>query len=46
MHRILKNEGALAIYDGMGDKTLKYTDRLFSLTEKGEKLLRFEKITR
>ena len=43
MHRVLKNEGILAIYDGMGDKTLKYTDRLFSLTDKDEKLLKFEK---
>lgn len=44
MHRILKSEGALAIYDGMGEETLDYTDELFELTGQDEKLLRFEKI--
>lgn len=43
LHRVLKREGALVIYDGMGDKTLEYTGNLFTLTRKDEKLFKFTK---
>ena len=44
LHRVLKNEGALVVYDGMGDKTLEYTSDLFSLSGNDEKLYKFVKI--
>ncbi len=44
LHRVLKREGILAIYDGMRDRVLSYTTGLFSLTERNGKLLRFAKI--
>ncbi len=44
LHRVLKDGGYLAIYDGMGKKTLEYTRNLFSLTDYDEKLFRFAKI--
>lgn len=43
MHRVLKSEGVLAIYDGMRDEILSYTKGLFSLTGRDDKLLRFVK---
>ena len=45
LHRVLKREGILAIYDGMGEKTLDYTTDLFSLTERDDKFFRFAKIS-
>ena len=44
LHRVLKREGVLAIYDGMRDRVLSYTMGLFSLTGRDGKLLRFAKI--
>ncbi len=44
MHRVLKGEGVLAIYDGMRDRVLSYTAGLFSLTGKDGKLLKFAKL--
>ncbi len=44
LHRVLKREGVLAIYDGMRDRVLCYTTGLFSLTGRDGKLLRFAKI--
>ncbi|MFC1916652.1 class I SAM-dependent methyltransferase [Chloroflexota bacterium] len=44
LHRVLKKEGILAIYDGMRDRVLSYTAGLFSLTGRDGKLLRFTKI--
>ena len=44
LHRVLKREGILAIYDGMRDRVLSYTTGLFSLTERNGKLLKFAKI--
>lgn len=43
LHRVLKKEGVLAIYDGMKDKVLEYTQNLFSLSERDGKLLTFVK---
>jgi len=43
LHRVLKREGVLAIYDGMRDKVMDYTEGLFSLNGKDDKLLRFVK---
>ena len=43
IHRVLRKEGILAIYDGMKDKVLSYTDDLFSLNNKDGKLLRLVK---
>lgn len=43
LHRVLKEEGALAIYDGMRERVLSYTNGLFSLTERNGKLLKFTK---
>ncbi len=45
LHRVLKREGFLAIYDSMGEGVLSYTSGLFSLTERDNKLLRFAKIS-
>ena len=43
LHRVLKKEGILAIYDGMGAKVLNYATGLFSLTERDGKLFKFVK---
>ncbi len=43
LHRVLRSEGTLAIYDSMGDEVLDYTKDLFSLIGRGDKLLRFVK---
>lgn len=45
LHRVLRNEGILAIYDGMREKVLSYTDGLFSLTGRDDKFFRFSKIS-
>ena len=42
-HRVLKSGGVLAIYDGMRERVLRYTNGLFSLTERDGKLLKFTK---
>ncbi len=44
LHRVLKKEGILAIYDGMKDRILSYTVGLFSLIGRDGKLLRLAKI--
>ena len=44
LHRVLKREGILAIYDGMRDRVLSYTTGLFSLPRRDGKLLRLAKI--
>ena len=43
LYRVLKTEGVLAIYDGMRDDVLSYTEGLFSLNGKDGKLLKFVK---
>jgi ubiquinone/menaquinone biosynthesis C-methylase UbiE len=43
LRRVLKEEGTLAIYDGMGDKVLGYTKDLFTLNGREGKLLTFIK---
>ncbi len=43
LHRVLRNEGTLAIYDGMREKVLEYTTDLFTLTGRNGKLFRFGK---
>ncbi len=43
LYRVLKREGFLAIYDGMGEKALDYTDTFFSLIDRDDKFLRFSK---
>lgn len=43
LHRVLRKDGVLAIYDGMKSKVLKYTDGLFSLTLESGKLYKFVK---
>ena len=43
LHRVLRNNGVLAILDGMRDDVLSYTDGLFSLAMKDGKLLKFTK---
>jgi ubiquinone/menaquinone biosynthesis C-methylase UbiE len=45
LHRVLRSDGVLAIHDGMRDKVLDYTNGLFSLIERDDKLLRFVKIS-
>lgn len=45
LHRVLKPDGALVIYDGMRKKILEYTPDLFSLTERNGKFFKFAKIT-
>jgi ubiquinone/menaquinone biosynthesis C-methylase UbiE len=45
LHRVLRREGILAIYDGMGDRVLSYATDLFSLTGRDGKFLRFAKIS-
>ncbi len=44
LHRVLRREGVLAIYDGMRGKVLSYTTGLFSLIRRDGKLLRLAKI--
>ncbi len=43
LHRVLRREGVLAIYDGMRERVLSYTNGLFSLTGRDGKLLKFIK---
>ncbi|MFC2035039.1 class I SAM-dependent methyltransferase [Chloroflexota bacterium] len=43
LHRVLRGEGILAIYDGMRKKVLNYTNDLFSLSERHGKFLKFTK---
>ena len=43
LHRVLRSEGVLAIYDGMREKVLNYTNGLFSLVRRDDKLLKFTK---
>ncbi|MBM2824626.1 MAG: ubiE 7 [Dehalococcoidales bacterium] len=43
MHRVLKKDGVLAIYDGMRERVLDYTTGLFLLTKRDDKLLRLTK---
>ena len=43
LHRVLKRDGTLAIYDGMQDRILDYTGGLFSLSERDNKLFKFLK---
>ena len=43
LHRVLKAGGTLAIYDCLRDKALAYTEGLFSLAEKDNKLLKLVK---
>ena len=45
LHRVLRRQGVLAIYDGMRDKVLDYTTGLFSLIGNDGKLLRLAKIS-
>ncbi len=44
LHRVLRREGVLAIYDGMRERVLSYTTGLFSLAGRDDKFLRFTKI--
>ena len=44
LHRVLRREGVLAMYDGMREKALNYTTGLFSLSGREDKFLRFAKI--
>jgi len=44
LHRVLRRDGVLAIYDGMRGKVLSYTKGLFSLIGRDGKLLTFGKI--
>ncbi|MFH1382739.1 MAG: class I SAM-dependent methyltransferase [Chloroflexota bacterium] len=46
LHRILKENGTLAIYDSMRDRLLSYTSGLFDLAGSDAKLYRFTKITK
>jgi len=43
VHRVLKQGGILAIYDGMRDKALIHTEGLFTLADKDSKLLKLVK---
>ena len=43
LHRVLRKEGILAIYDGMRERVLSYTNDLFYLTGRDGKLLKFVK---
>jgi len=45
LHRVLRKEGALAIYDGIRERVLSYTNGLFSLTGRDDKFFRFAKIS-
>ena len=44
LHRVLKSGGILAIYDGIRDRVLDYTEGLFSLAEKDNKLFKLVKV--
>ena len=44
LHRVLRKEGTLVIYDGMRDKVLNYVAGLFSLSERDGKFFGFTKI--
>ena len=44
LHRVVKREGLLAIHDGMRDEVFNYTNGLFCLTGRDDKLLTFAKI--
>ncbi len=44
LHRVLRKAGVLALYDGMRERVLSYTDGLFSLTGRDDKFFRFTKI--
>jgi ubiquinone/menaquinone biosynthesis C-methylase UbiE len=44
LHRVLKREGILVIYDGMRAKVLNYATGLFFLTERDGKLFKFVKV--
>lgn len=44
LHRVLRYGGSLVVYDGMGDKALKYTYSLFSLADRDEKLMVLVKV--
>ncbi len=44
LHRVLKIEGTLAIYDGMKDRVLSYVTGLFSLAKRDGKLFKFAKM--
>ena len=46
LHRVLKNNGVLALHDSMAEKTLDYTANLFSLKTQDNKFLKFEKIVK
>jgi ubiquinone/menaquinone biosynthesis C-methylase UbiE len=43
LHRVVKKEGVLAIYDSLKDKILNYTEGLFSIEIKDGKLFKFVK---
>ncbi|MFC1939696.1 class I SAM-dependent methyltransferase [Chloroflexota bacterium] len=43
LHRVLKPEGILAIYDGMKERVLQYTAGLFSVTGRDGKFFKFVK---
>ncbi|MBI2852187.1 MAG: methyltransferase domain-containing protein [Chloroflexi bacterium] len=43
LHRVLKKDGRLVVYDGMRDKILGYADGLFSCVLRQEKLYEFAK---
>lgn len=43
LHRVLKKDGVLAVYDGMEEKVLSYTEGLFTLNGNEGKLLTFSK---
>ncbi len=43
LHRVLRQDGTLVIYDGMREKILGYTDNLFSEIKKDDKLYLFSK---
>jgi len=44
MHRVLREEGLLVIYDGMRERILDYTTDLFALAGRDDKFFRFTKI--
>ena len=44
LHRVLRNDGVLAVHDGMGELVLEFTDGLFDLVEKDKKFFRFSKV--
>jgi ubiquinone/menaquinone biosynthesis C-methylase UbiE len=43
LHRVLRRDGVLVIYDGMRERVLNYASGLFSLSERDDKLLKFVK---